>query len=154
MYTNSGFSNFCKSTGKNQLQIAKMLKISQSSLSGYCNDVRIPHTIIIAMADTFNVTCDEVLGRKPPTPSFVPTPQTYSISTEHKACIEELKGFRRLYDELVAKHKTLQTEYDGSRKVINELRSTTIDPKHMSQLESDLADTRYKLRAITAILGS
>ena len=79
---NEGFARFLKKKGINSNALAQKIGASSSAVLGYTKDTKIPHTILIQIADLYNTTCDEVLGRTPPTQPSIPK-QTYDISAEH-----------------------------------------------------------------------
>ena len=80
MASNEGFAAFLKKKHITSSALAQKLGVSSSTVFGYTKDTKIPHTTLVQIADLYNTTCDEVLGRTPPTQLSLPK---QTITSEH-----------------------------------------------------------------------
>ena len=148
---NEGFARFLKKKGINSNALAQKIGASSSAVLGYTKDTKIPHTILVQIADLYNTTCDEVLGRTPPTQPSIPK-QTYDISAEHAQLSTAYKSLKTMYEErvkelAVAREKltTLQKETASYAE-----RSATHD--EVIQLRQQLLEYSVTISAVKALL--
>ncbi len=148
MASNEGFARFLKKKGINSNALAQKIGASSSAILGYTKDTKIPHTILVQIADLYNTTCDEVLGRTPPN---LPK-MSYDISAEHAQLNTAYKSLKAMYEERVkelaaAREKvvTLQKETASYAE-----RSATHD--EVIRLKQQLLEYDITVSAVKALL--
>ncbi len=123
--------------------VAQICGVQISTISKWRAGVsRMPHDAIIALADHFNCTTDEVLDR-PVKPTTV-----YDVSAEHKQLNTAYMGLKKMYDERVA-------DLTAARQTIEKLKAQTavaVDSAYVKRLETELMQYQVTIEAVKALL--
>ena len=148
---NEGFARFLKKKGINSNALAQKIGASSSAILGYTKDTKIPHTILVQIADLYNTTCDEVLGRTPPTTPNVPK-QTYDISAEHAQLSTAYKSLKTMYDERVKELNTAREKLSTMQKENAALAESGAAHDEVIRLKQQLLEYDITVSAVKALL--
>ena len=151
MASNEGFARFLKKKGINSNALAQKIGASSSAVLGYTKDTKIPHTILIQIADLYNTTCDEVLGRTPPTQPSIPK-QTYDISAEHAQLSTAYKALRTMYEERVKELNTAREKLSTLQKENAALAESGANHDEVIRLKQQLLEYDITVSAVKALL--
>ena len=148
---NEGFARFLKKKGINSNALAQKIGASSSAILGYTKDTKIPHTILVQIADLYNTTCDEVLGRTPPTQPSIPK-QTYDISAEHAQLSASYKSLKNMYDERVKELNTAREKLVTLQKENASLAESGAAHDEVIRLKQQLLEYDITVSAVKALL--
>lgn len=148
---NEGFARFLKKKGINSNALAQKIGASSSAVLGYTKDTKIPHTILVQIADLYNTTCDEVLGRTPPTQPSIPK-QTYDISAEHAQLSTAYKALKTMYEERVKELAVAREKVVTLQKENASYAERSATHNEVIQLRQQLLEYNVTISAIKALL--
>ena len=148
---NEGFARFLKKKGINSNALAQKIGASSSAILGYTKDTKIPHTILVQIADLYNTTCDEVLGRTPPTQPSIPK-QTYDISAEHAQLSTAYKSLKAMYEERVKELNTAREKLSILQKENATLAESSATHDEVIRLKQQLLEYDITVSAVKALL--
>ena len=148
---NEGFAAFLKMKHITSSALAQKLGVSSSTVFGYTKDTKIPHTTLVQIADLYNTTCDEVLGRTPPTQLSLPK-QTYDISAEHAQLSTAYKSLKTMYDERIKELNTAREKLTALQKENASYAERNATHDEVIQLRQQLLEYNVTISAIKALL--
>ena len=148
---NEGFARFLKKKHINSNALAQKIGASSSAVLGYTKDTKIPHTILVQIADLYNTTCDEVLGRTPPTQLSIPK-QTYDISAEHAQLSTAYKSLKAMYEERVKELNTAREKLSILQKENATLAESGATHDEVIHLKQQLLEYDITVSAVKALL--
>ena len=148
---NEGFARFLKKKGINSNALAQKIGASSSAVLAYTKDTKIPHTILVQIADLYNTTCDEVLGRSTPTTPSMPK-QTYDISAEHAQLNTAYKALRNMYEERVKELAAAREKLTALQKETASYAERSATHDEVLELRRQLLEYSVTISAVQALL--